>query len=111
MGGVLFIGTLRRTRLPFPSRVFEILVCAIAPAVKQNTTPAVRTTFVIAFIPKITDRAMIIIHPRDQKRIPVAINHLFLTAAERKLRNRTGVQAWRTRFVPAQKSPGQCRGF
>jgi hypothetical protein len=71
--------------LPFPSRVFEILVCAMAPALKQNTTPAVRTTFVIAFIPKVTDRAMIIIHPRDQKRIPVAINHLFLTAAERKL--------------------------
>jgi hypothetical protein len=85
MGGVLFIGTLRRTRLPFPSRVFEILVCAMAPALKQNTTPAVRTTFVIAFIPKVTDRAMIIIHPRDQKHTPVAINHLFLTAAERKL--------------------------
>jgi hypothetical protein len=78
MGGVLFIGTLRRTRLPFPSRVFEILVCAIAAALKENATPAVRTTFVIAFIAKVTDRAMIIIHPRDQKRIPVAINHLFL---------------------------------
>jgi hypothetical protein len=70
MGGVLFIGTLRRTRLPFPSRVFEILVCAMAPALKQNTTPAVRTAFVIALIPKVPDRAMIIIHPQDQTHTP-----------------------------------------
>src|SRR3981189_3822159 len=54
IGGVLFIGTLRRTRLPFPSRMFEILVCAIAPALKQNTTPAVRTAFVIALVPSIS---------------------------------------------------------
>jgi hypothetical protein len=46
MGGALLIGALRRTRLPFPSRLFEILVCAMATALKQNATPAVRTAFV-----------------------------------------------------------------
>ena len=52
MGGVPLVGSLRRTRLPFPSRVFEILVCAMAAALKQNTKPAVSTVFVIALIPK-----------------------------------------------------------
>jgi hypothetical protein len=52
MGGVLLVGSLRRTRLPFPSRMFDILVCAMAAALKQNTKPAVRTAFVIALIPK-----------------------------------------------------------
>ena len=77
MGGVLFIGTLRRTRLPFPSRMFEILVCAMAAALKENATHAVRTTFVIAFIPKVTDRAMIIIHPRDQNAYPLLSTTFF----------------------------------
>jgi hypothetical protein len=50
MGGALFIGTLRRTRLPFLSRALdmETFDCAMAAALKQNTTPAVRTAFVIA---------------------------------------------------------------
>ena len=48
IGGVLFIGTLRRTRLPFPSRMFEILVCAMTPALEQNTTLAVRR---VSFMP------------------------------------------------------------
>jgi hypothetical protein len=51
MGCVLFIGMLRRTRLPFPSRVFAIVVCAMAAALKQNNKPNVRTALVIALMP------------------------------------------------------------
>jgi hypothetical protein len=56
MGWVLFIGALGRTRLPFLSRVFEILVCARTAALKQNTKPAVRTAFVFALIPTFPER-------------------------------------------------------
>jgi hypothetical protein len=52
MGGALFIGALLRTRLPLRSRVFEILVCAMAVALKQNTEATVRTDIVIALILK-----------------------------------------------------------
>jgi len=52
MGWVLFNGVLRRMRLPFPSRVFEILVCAMAAALKQNNKLNVRTALVIALFPK-----------------------------------------------------------
>ena len=48
----MFIGVLRRMRLPFPSRAVEILVCAMAAALKQNNKPDVRTTLVIALFPK-----------------------------------------------------------
>lgn len=58
MDGALFIGALRRTRLPFPSRVFETLFCAMAAALKQNTTPAVRMAFVIALIPQVPNQAL-----------------------------------------------------
>jgi hypothetical protein len=48
IGGVLLVGAVRRTRLPLPSRVLEI-VCASA-ALEQNTTPAITPTFPIALI-------------------------------------------------------------
>jgi hypothetical protein len=40
-------------RLPFPSRVFEILVCATTAALKQSNKPNVRRALVIALIPKL----------------------------------------------------------
>jgi hypothetical protein len=49
IGGVALIGAVRRTRLPLPSRVLEI-VCAMAAALEQNTTPAINTAFVIVLI-------------------------------------------------------------
>ena len=49
IGCVLFIGALRRTRLPLPSRVFEIF-CAMAAAFKENMTPATSTAFFVALI-------------------------------------------------------------
>jgi hypothetical protein len=62
IAGVLFMGAVRRTRLPLPSRVLEI-VCAMAAALEQNTTPAISMTFLIALIAKVS---------RSKMRLPLA---------------------------------------